>query len=313
MKRMLAVHLLDALSNADDGTLAALLRAGLGDRALALCFHRVAFGPRRGGELVPKLTMPAAEIDRLIGFVASEMGRPGRRLTVCFDDGYREAAEYVLSRAPLRPDVEWLFFVCPAKVEGQVGFRWDLAELLRRADPAIDDASIVHAPLDLAAENLRGELRDLASDERFALADVEICRRLQRLPNVVLGNHSNVHHRASALTREEFRAEYERSTADFRRLFGEPRHAAFPFGVPGTDFDAAHVEALRQIGAFEIWSTEPRPYRLVERGAGAVLPRFAVDGTRGWKESVAHVVLHCFRTRLRRGEARAVPSAGART
>ena len=50
---------------------------------------------------------------------------------------------------------------------------------------------------------------------------------------------------------------------------------------------------------FEIWSTEPRPYRPAERGRGAVLPRFAVDGTRTWKECVVHIALQSIRSRLR--------------
>jgi hypothetical protein len=141
-------------------------------------------------------------------------------------------------------------------------------------------------------------LRRLASDPRFALADAELCRQIQRLPNGALGNHTNVHHRAALLGLHECRGEYERSTDDFRRLFGEPRHFAFPFGVPGFDFDERHVTALRRIGSFHVWSTEPRPYDATERAEGTVLPRFAIDGTRTWKETVAHIIVRSFRTRV---------------
>jgi peptidoglycan/xylan/chitin deacetylase (PgdA/CDA1 family) len=297
MKRPISSRLLGALSATDDRVVAALLRAGLGDRCVSLCFHRIVAGARRPGELNPKLTMPEEDIDRLIRFLLDSARRDDRWLTVCFDDGYREAAEYVLSRAPRHPEVEWLFFVCPEKTERQVGFRWDLAEA--SGGRLGDLESVVHAPADPSCENLRAELRGVAADARFALADVDACRRLQSLPNVQLGNHSNAHLRSVLLDPDRFRAEWEKSSADFRRLFGELRHVAFPFGVPGVDFDARHVDALRRMGRFEVWSTEPRPFRRDERGASAVLPRFAVDGTRSWKEGAAHLALHAMRTRVR--------------
>jgi hypothetical protein len=289
MKRALSARILEALSAADDRVLAALLRAGLGARLVARA--------RRPGELNPKLAMPEEEVDRLIRFLLESARRDDRWLTVCFDDGYREAAEYVLSRAPRYPEVEWLFFVCPEKTERQVGYRWDLAEASGARFDEVE--SIVHAPADPSCENLRGDLRGLACDARFELADVDLCRRLQSLPNVHLGNHSNAHVRPALLDPDRFRTEWKKSNADFRRLFGELRHVAFPFGVPGLDFDARHVDALRGMGRFEIWSTEPRPFHRDERGPSAVLPRFAVDGMRSWKESVVHVALHAVRTRMR--------------
>jgi peptidoglycan/xylan/chitin deacetylase (PgdA/CDA1 family) len=297
MNRPLVSTLLRTLAVADGRALAGLLRAGLDGRRLALCFHRLA-SPRREGELAPKDAMPPAQIDRLLEFLLEAARRPEPWLTVSFDDGYRDAAEYVLSRAPRFPEIEWLFFVCPEKTEAQVGFRWDLAETLRGGE-GFDHDSIMFRPVDLTSENRRADLRNLAADPRFALADVELCRRIQRLPNAALGNHTNVHHRPVLLGSDECRAEYERSTRDFRRLFGEPRHFAFPFGVPELDFGAAHVEVLREIGNFAIWSTEPRPYGAGERDRGAVLPRFAVDGTRTWKECVAHIALQSLRSRLR--------------
>ncbi|HWE25802.1 MAG TPA: hypothetical protein VG496_17820, partial [Myxococcales bacterium] len=130
----------------------------------------------------------------------------------------------------------------------------------------------------------------------FALADVEICRRIQRLPNVELGNHSNVHHRSVLLDAGQFRAELGASAHDFARLFGPARHFAFPFGVPGVDFGRSHVSAVRELLDVEIWSTEPRPYRPSEREQGAVLPRFAVDGTRSWRATVAHIALRSLLT-----------------
>lgn len=300
MGEPLRARILTLVGGLDPARLAHLLRRSVGGSRLALCFHR-AGAVRREGELLPKLTSPAAEIDALIEFLLRAAGRTDPWLTVAFDDGYREAAEYVLDRAPLFPRVEWLFFVCPQKTERGVGFRWDLAEVRRRADASFDADAELEAPVDLSAENLRDDLREVASLPEFALADVETCRAIQRLPNAALGNHSNVHCRAASLTPEQFRREMAESFADFARLFGPARHFAFPFGVPGVDFGPAHVAALRELGSFQIWSTEPRPYRPVERARGAVLPRFAVDGSRTFRASAAHVALHALRPRTGRG------------
>ena len=248
----LASQVLRALSAADERTLLSALRSNLGELRAALVFHRVS-------EERSKLGMPAEEIDRLIRFLLEAQGR----LTVSFDDGYRDAAEYVLSRAPRLPEVEWIYFVCPEKTELRTGFEWDAAP---------------------------------------DLAPIELCHEIQRLPNAALGNHTNSHQRPVLVP--DFSVEIERSRRDFQRLFGPQLHFAFPFGVPGEDFSAEHVEELRALGDFLIWSTEPRPFHPRERRAGAVLPRFAVDGTRSWKETAVHIALHALRARLGGVEAR---------
>jgi hypothetical protein len=242
MKQFLGRQLLKALSAADEHTLAGALRANLGDLRLSLCFHRVS-------EQRSKLGMPAEEIDRLIGFLLQIRGS----LTVCFDDGYGDGAEYVLSRASKHPHIEWLFFVCPKKTEER------------------DEAD---------------------------LAPIEQCREIQRLPNAALGNHTNSHQRLSLLAPQQACEELERSQRDFERLFGRQMHFALPFGVPGVDFSPEHVEELRVLGDSLIWSTEPRPFHARERRPGAVLPRFAVDGRRTWKETAVHIALHALRARV---------------
>lgn len=299
MGRNLSSVVLRGLASLDADALGALFRRALGDRRLALCFHRIG-DVRREGELLPKLSMAAEGIDTMIAFLLAAARRNDRWLTVTFDDGYRESAEFVLERAPRWPEVEWLYFVCPQKVESQVGFRWDLAEMRRRDDPALDVESIIFAPLQPGGENLRADLRRLAAQPEFALAEVGMCERIQRLPNAELGNHTNVHHRPVLLAPDQFQAEMAESARDFARLFGPMRHFAFPFGVPGVDFGQRHVGALREIGGIEIWSTQPRPYRRQERELGAVLPRFAVDGTRSWRESVAHIAMRSLLTTLPR-------------
>ena len=115
---------------------------------------------------------------------------------------------------------------------------------------------------------------------------------------MTLGNHSNVHHRPVLLTYAQVRAEYAASLRDFERLFGPCKHFAFPYGVPGVDFGRRDVAVLRGLGSFLIWSTEPRPFEARERSPGAVLPRFAVDGTRTWKQTALQIAVHALRTRL---------------
>src|SRR5438105_1037277 len=295
MRQYLSSTVLRAVASLDLARLAGIFRRALGHRRLALCFHRIA-SVRRKGELLPKLTMAASEIDSMIDFLLVAARRDDRWLTVSFDDGYRESAEYVLARAPRWPEIEWLYFVCRQKAERQVGFRWDLAEMHRRDDPSLDAESIIFAPVDPAAENLRADLQKLAGRSEFSLADVDTCSRIQRLPNAELGNHTNVHHRPVLLRPDQFRAEMAASARDFTRLFGPAQHFAFPFGLPGVDFHKSHVDAVRELRPVEVWSTEPRPYQRREREEAAVLPRFAIDGTRDWRESVAHIAVRSLLT-----------------
>jgi hypothetical protein len=249
MKQLLGSSLVHALATFDRRTLARTLDASLGDRRMALVFHRV-------GEPRTKLGMPAAEIDTLIAFFMEI----GGELTVCFDDGYRDAAEYVLSRALRFARTEWLFFVCPLRSELRTAFPWD------------GDAT--------------------------ALADPKLIRQVQQLPNVALGNHTNLHQRPALLSADAWRAEIAQSKRDFERLFGPQQHFAFPFGVPRVDFTGEHVEELRALDDSVIWSTEPRPFHRRERRPSAVLPRFCIDGRRTWKESAVHIALHALRTRI---------------
>jgi peptidoglycan/xylan/chitin deacetylase (PgdA/CDA1 family) len=120
--------------------------------------------------------------------------------------------------------------------------------------------------------------------------DVELCRELAGLPNVVLGNHTNGHHRASSLTIETLRREYNDSARDFERLFGPQRHFAFPFGTPGRDVSEEAVELAREAAPHALlWSTEARGFDPQDRRAGAVLPRFAAKGTWGFRATALRI------------------------
>jgi peptidoglycan/xylan/chitin deacetylase (PgdA/CDA1 family) len=202
------------------------------------------------------MSCPEGEIDALIELLLDAGDRDRRWLTIAFDDGYRDAAEYLRARARRYPEVEWLFFVCPRKVELRAGFVWDLAE--RRGQPG--------------------------------LVDIEVCHELAGLPNVAMGNHTNGHHRASSLTVETLRREYNDSARDFERLFGPQRHFAFPFGTPGRDVSEEAVELAREAAPNAVlWSTEARGFDPQERGPGAVLPRFAAKGTWGFRATALRI------------------------
>jgi peptidoglycan/xylan/chitin deacetylase (PgdA/CDA1 family) len=246
---------------------------------VALCMHHVSRNHRE------ELAMPARELDAFI-----ENARPANRsdrwLTVTFDDGYDDACYYIETRARRFPDVEMLLFVCPTKAERGAGFRWDLQH---------EDQS----PRDVRGENHRPELVSAARLRDCNLASVEHCRRLRLLENVDVGNHTNCHFRANELARAGVEEELERSCADFERLFGPQRHFAFPFGMPGTDFDESHVDLLRSLGSFLVWTTARRPYLPEHRFPGAVLPRFPVDGRASATQLAFWIAIVSLRARAR--------------
>lgn len=236
-----------------------LFHHAVADLNVALCLHHVS---RRQRDV---LTMPEADLDRFIEH-ATAVPRRERWLTITFDDGYDDACHYVETRAPRFPNVEFLLFVCPTKLERRVGFRWDL--------PVVDDTT----PRDLRQENERADLRAAAHLHDCQLASVERCRGLRRLENADVGNHTNCHFRARCLDTADIEQELSSSSADFQRLFGPQRHFAFPFGKPEEDFGAREIGILRALGPHIVWTTARRPYPAAHRRPGAVLPRFPVDG-----------------------------------
>ncbi len=281
-----------------------LLRATLGrliagERA-AVCLHRVP-DVRRAGDPVPSMSMTPAEVDGLVSLLRDSRPRSGRPwLVVTFDDGYRSAAEYVRSRAPRFPDLEWLLFVCPEKLEKRAGFRWDLFEWRRRqgeAGPSFAD--VMNECHDIVGENDRPELKGLADRAEFGLATVDEARALQRLPNVQVGNHGNTHFKPTRLDDDAFRSDLAASFAAFERLFGPAEHYAFPFGFPGLEFGPRHVQMARESTRAVLWTTEPGPYPPDAQRAGALLPRFPIDGRLPPRQTAAWMLLATARRRLR--------------
>lgn len=239
-----------------------MLRGALAGKKVSLCMHRVHRGARRSGETLPDMSIDADALDevtqRLLDCQLSS-------LTVTFDDGYADAAEYVASRSPKSADVGFIFFVCPKKTERREAFSWDEA------------AS--------------------ADDAHCRLATVDECRALTRLTNVRLGNHSNSHHRLSTLSEAELREELRASHEDFNRLFGSAADFALPYGTPGAAFGLREVTALRELGYSVIWSTEPRTAHPTD---DVVLPRYALDGTWTVGEMLAWIAVRSVTSQVRR-------------
>lgn len=265
------------------------LRTALEGRSVALCLHRVRALGSQEEVALPEMSAKPEDLDALIETLLEACG--GRRgLTVSFDDGYRDSAEYLRTRARRYPEVEWLFFVCPQKVAMRAGFRWDAVEATWRAGDDLDLQRELDAPFDLEAENAREDLLAVGADDRYALVDVAECRALASLPNVSLGNHTNLHLRATRVPKPLLEAEYRASAQTFEALFGLAGHFAFPYGTPSIDFDEGAVRLAREaaLGA-TLWSTDARGFSDAERARGAVLPRFPIDGTWSWRASALRI------------------------
>lgn len=246
-------------------TLVDFARRAVAERELALCLHRVHRGSRRTGEKLPEMSIEWTALDELLDALAP------LRPTVSFDDGYRDSAEYLREAAVRHPTSRFLFFVCPERLVRRHAFEWD-----------VEEAGGV----------------EVADDPRYALATVEECLALAALPNVTLGNHTNLHARMSELSPLELRDELAKSQEDFERLFGPMRHFAFPFGTPHVDFGEEAVRCLRSSSSALLWSTEPRPFSSDERETRAVLPRFAIDGTWSVGEMLAWIGVRALVSRV---------------
>ncbi|MGA9525603.1 MAG: hypothetical protein WBV82_29360 [Myxococcaceae bacterium] len=298
MKELLRSAVIAASGGLSESQLRSFARYSLNGASVALCLHRVA-QTRRPGEWDPSLTIAPGELDALIEFLLSTRPRTQSWLTVAFDDGYEDAAQYILTSIDRFPTVEWIYFVCPEKIEHRVGFRWDLFEQKQKAGIPVDFDAVMFGDLDVEAENRRSDLKGLCTLPEYRLADVDLCRELHRLPRVSLGNHTNGHFCQTLLTLNQASEEYRRSVSDFARLFGPQSHFAFPFGTPQESFEQRHVSELRARGSFTIWSTEQRPYAPGERKPGAVLPRYPIDGTRTWRQSAFSIALYAAKWRMR--------------
>ena len=268
-----------------------------GGMRVAFCLHRVR-KTRRPNELLPSLSVTEAVLDEFIEQMraARSPAEDPRWLTMAFDDGYRDAARYVASRANRYPDVEWLLFVCPHKVKERQGFRWDAYEKRSQEGTALPeyDAYVHELDTDYERELKRRDLRDVAGEDCYALATRQELLQAASFKNVNLGNHSNTH-MIDSLPLDQALRDLEESTRLFEEMFGPCRQFAFPFGVPGQHFRKPHVEYLRNLRPVVMWTTEQKPYFPEQRRPGALLPRIVFDGEWSAKAMALWVVLRANR------------------
>ncbi len=271
----------------------------IGDREIALCFHRVGPPDLAAKTLMPELCHEAADIDAIL----DALGRIEGELTIAFDDGYADAAAYVLDRAPKHPGITWRYMVCPQKTIERRAFPWDdwiadqrsgdvdefLAEWRDAHDR--DDAS--------AVGTLNGAEREL-----FALATVQQCKALAALDNVELGNHTDRHLPSSWLSSEELVEEIQASEQRFADEFGSAPDFAFPFGThPYVSAEDVRV-ALDTVDG-NVWTIGSRAVVVDRR----VRPRFSMRSTDGPPKAVVFTIaVRCYLARQR--ERRAVSSSG---
>jgi len=280
--------------------LRALARGALRGHGAALCFHRVGAALRAG--VMADLWNTAQSIDEIIALLRPGVsGASSRRLVVSFDDGYASAYRYVRDNAARFPDVTFILFVCPAKIERRIGFPWDLPEDLVRGSGSVQrEGSTVSGRPDPLTENSRPELAGLADQLGTRLVTVEECRQLLDLPNATLGNHTNAHIAFTATDDAAWVEDMKQSFADFERLFGRCEDFAIPFGAPWVEFTPDHVVRIRETWDGRTWTTEPRSFPRNAMQPGAVLPRFGVLGTRPPGRVAAGVALRSLLSPLRR-------------
>jgi len=280
-------------------------RGALRGRGVALCLHRV--GAPTRPDLLAELWSSRESIDAIIrllrpGADGPEDTRRPHDLVLSFDDGYASACSYVTENAARFPDVTFAAFICPAKIERRVGFRWDLFEdqVLSGVASVGDYAEIISSSCDPLRENQRPELAGLADRAGMRLATIDECRALAKIPNAILGNHTNAHIPFTMARDEGWVKDLRQSFGDFERLFGPCTHFAIPFGAPWLEFTPEHIVMIRDIWEGTIWSTEPRAFRARGIEPGALLPRFAVVGTRSPAYVAARVALRGLLSGVRR-------------
>ncbi len=255
---------------------------------VALCFHRVLAVPRPF-MLQPELAHTAKQLDTFLDIFRDV----SHRLVMSFDDGYEDARAYIASRAPAHPDVRWLFMVCPAKLEERKGFSWDAFKRGGQDDP-LAFAKMWEETADRAKEHRREDLAGLADDEEYRLSTIEQVAALADLPNVELGDHTDHHIPTAWMSADDVEAELTASKERFTRLFGPPKHFAFPYGTPDLYVLKRDIEIAKKTHAATTWTVDVQPYAVEDSVHGAVLPRFAWNSLEMTPKAMAlYIAIKC--------------------
>jgi len=257
-------------------------------QAAILLYHRVAaqtegaVDPARFAEHLAVLRdawRPLALDDLAAAVRAGDV--PDRAVAVTFDDGYADSAHRAgpaLRAAQLPATV----FVATGYLESGRPFAWsEMPRLLRAGAQRHDQLTLevggerrawrlgasaslpaieqhVHCWLqaqrpEVVAEAL-AQLREWAGapppDDEDPYERPMTVDELHAIEGAfAVGAHTRDHPRLAALSPEEQHAEIARSRDDLRGWLGRaPAGFAYPFGVPGHDFDASTVDAVRAAG-----------------------------------------------------------------
>lgn len=260
---------------------------------VAVCLHRV-LPSDLAHVTMPGLTNTEEEIDRLLECFSSVP----ERITMTFDDGYDDAREFIARRAPIHPDIRWIFMICPEKTVERRSFPWDDWTV----DGHDERGGDFLGSWEERTRNQRDSARGVATRadlEPYRLATADQCRDLAALANVELGNHTNHHYAMAWLTPAEVDREILDSDALFVEEFGTCEHFAFPFGAPPRVYEE-HVERATELLPSTIWTIENRAVRSDDVAELRVRPRFAWDPTRLSPQAMSlFIAMKCLAVRAR--------------
>lgn len=205
---------------------------------------------------------------------------PARAACITFDDGYADNCEVALPILA-RHGIKAAFFVSTGYLDG--GLMWNdaIIESIRRT-------STRH--LDLTAIGLRAFAIETLDDRRAAISELiagakyldplerdKQCAVIRDVANVGaprdlmmrtdqvrvlhdagmdIGAHTVSHPILVRIGNEEARREIAEGKSALEAIIGAPvRHFAYPNGVPGVDYDRAHVDIVRELGFDAAFST----------------------------------------------------------
>ena len=237
---------------------------------------------------------------------------PARALSITFDDGYADNADIAL---PLlqKHGLKASFFVSSGFLDG--GRMWndsiiesvrqsprDTADLTFLGDgfSATEDMRSVNARRSLLERLLRA-IKYLTPEQRQpVIATLQECLTVDRLPHdlmmrseqvrllrtagMEIGAHTRDHPILCTLSADAAREEIQEGRKALEHILGEAVDVfAYPNGKPGQDYDAVHVDIVRELGFKAAVSTSQG---IATKGDDLFqLPRFTpwrTPGSLGW-------------------------------
>lgn len=227
---------------------------------------------------------------------------PPRAVSITFDDGYRDNHDVAL---PLlqKHGLCATFYVASGYLNGGVIFHDVLVETIRHAASGVLDLGVeglerlpIHdtASRVAAVSRLMGAMKYLPPLQRHELSDRLLASLGSHAPRSLMmrdehvramsrqgmgiGGHTSHHVILSKLSHEAAREEIVSNQQTLSSLIDQPlRSFAYPNGKPGIDYDASHIELVRELGYHNAVSTRSA---VGTRHANMhELPRFVLNET----------------------------------